>query len=697
MNINLVTEYSLWWAILFAFISFLFAFGIYFFKKPYHKDLALPKIYLLAVLRASSIFLLLFLLLSPKFKFTSTKIERPILVFAQDNSKSLLYGKDSLFLKNEYPFIIEKLLDELKASFDVRNISFGSEVKELSFFNYSESNTNFSELFDFLKNNYAYSNNVQVLLASDGLFNKGMQPRYAVQNLNVPIHTLQLGDTTELQDVLISSLKSNEIAFLGSKLPIRIGVKATNLANELVQLKIYNDSKLLISDEIQLKTNSFFIEKDYFIASEKPGLQKFKVVLSCDKTEHSKFNNQDEFVVDILDTQRKIAICFDQYHPDIAAIQSAINKNINFTLDLVNLKNKEPDLEKYDLLIFSQIPSSQNSYSALFQKIRRKKIPILMLIGGDSDLSTLSNLKLGIETIENDGLFSESSIIWANTFDLFEISQSQQELLNTLPPFLSPLAKFQFNSEYHILGYKEIKSTPTKQAQIAFSYYDNQKIAWIFGEGIWRWKLHLSKIDDSPKVFNDLINKTLQYLSLKIEKDQLLVTYKKNILEGDRIAIDAELYNQTYELVNNTDLSLVLTNQDGKSFHYSFNKQQGKYQLIISNLPKGRYSFVAETENLEKNIKKTGEFIVNFNNVEARNLQADSKVLSQISNLTGGEVFKSVNISKIAQAIRQNEYANQLLIEEEKYGSFIDVLFIMISIMMMAILEWFLRKYWLSI
>jgi hypothetical protein len=657
----------------------------------------LPKIYFLAFLRASSILALLFLLLGPKFKYSSSRIEKPILIFAQDNSKSLLYSKDSLFLQNDYPAKIEELLAKLAPNFDVRKISFGSHVNDRSHIDYSESNTNFSELFDFLRDNYTYTNNVQVLLASDALYNKGQKPRYAAQNLSFPIHCIQLGDTTQLQDVLISSVKTNEIGFVGNKIPVRIGVKATNFAKKLVQLKIYRGSKLLIQDEIQVKTNSFFSEKDYFITAEKPGLQKFKIVLGSDEEEQSKRNNEDEFVLDILDSQRKIALCFDLYHPDISAIQSAIGKNINFTLDLIDLKNQEVDLKKYDLLILSQIPSSQNSYSSLFQQIARNKIPILMLVGGDSNLSALSTLNLGIESSENETMYSESSIVWNNTFNLFEIPEAQREILATLPPLLSPLDKFKFNSECHILGYKKIKSIPTQEAQIAFSYHDDQKIAWIFGEGIWRWKLNLSNVEDSPEVFYDLINKTIQYLALKIEKEQLLVTYEKNIPEGDEITIDAELYNQTYELVNDTDLSFVLTNQQGNTFNYLFTKQQNKYQLKLNYLPQGEYSFVVETKNLEKKSKKTGQFMVSVNNIEARNLQADPKVLSQISKLTGGKVFKNVDISIIEQEIKQSKAAKHRLIEEVKYGQLIESTFILILIIMMLLLEWFLRKYWLGI
>ncbi|BAX82185.1 hypothetical protein [Labilibaculum antarcticum] len=697
MNITIVSEYSLWWVLPFALVSFLLVVWVYFFKRPYHKDLSLPKLYILAFLRGFSILLLLLLILEPKLKYSSEKIEKPLLVFAQDNSKSIGLSSDSLFYLNEYPSEIEKFLESLNSEFEIKKISFGSEVKELSNFDYSETNTNFSDLFEFLKNNYGNSSNVQVVIASDGLYNKGSNPRYDLQDVSFPIHTLQLGDTARIEDVSVMSVKTNELGFVNSKLPVRIGVKATNFDSELVQLKISKGSKILISDEIRIKNNSFYIEKDFFITPEKAGLQKFKVDIIADKNEHSKINNHYEFVVDVLDNQRKIAICFDQYHPDIAAIQSAVNENLNFTVELINLAQKQADLGKYNLVVLYQIPSHLNSYSGFLQQIQQKEIPILMVVGGNSDISAVNKLNLGVTISGNESIFSESSFVGNETFNLFDLKKSNREILEKMPPLLSPLGIYDFSSEHQVIGYQGIKSIQTTNPQIAFTHRDNQKTAWIFGEGVWRWKLHLARMNESPMVFVDLINQVVQYLSLKIDRNQLVVKYAKSVSEGDEIVFDVEMYNKSYELVNQANMDFILTNQEGKSFNYSFEKRSGKYQLKIKALTKGNYSFVAKTQEIENNLEQTGQFIVSSNSTESNNLQADLKMLSQISSLSEGEVFGLSELPEIVKKIRGNEHSQSTLSVETKYGNLIEMLFLLIIIIILMISEWFLRKYWLGI
>jgi len=697
LNITIVTEYSLWWVLPFALVSFLLVVWVYFFKKPYHKDLSLLRLYSLAFLRGLSILFLLLLVLEPKLKYSSKKIEKPLLVFAQDNSKSLRFNSDSLFYLNEYPSQIEKILESLDSEFEIKKISFGNEVTELSDFDFSEMSTNFSNLFDFLKNNYGNSNNVQVILASDGLYNKGSNPRYDVQDVSFPIHSLQLGDTARITDVSVMYVKTNELGFVKSKLPVRIGVKAINFDSELVHLKILKGSKTLISDEIQIKNNSFFIEKDFFITPEKAGLQKFKVEVTVNKHEQSKLNNQSEFVVDVLDNQRKIAICFDKYHPDIAAIQSAVKENLNFTVELINLAQQQVDLGKYNLVVLYQIPSHLNSYSGFLQQIQQKEIPILMFVGGNSDISAVNKLNLGVTILGNENLFSESSFIGNEDFNLFKLKKSNREVLEKMPPLLSPIGNYEFSSEHHILGCQGVRSIKPNDPQIAFTHRNNQKTAWIFGEGIWRWKLHLARINESPEVFIDLMNRMIQYLSLTADRDQLVVKCVKSVSEGDEIVIDVEMYNDSYELINQRALDFVLTNQEGESFNYSFEKRSNKYQLQINSLAKGNYSFAVKTQENEDPLEQTGKFIVSSNNTEINNLQADSKILSQISSLSGGEVFGLSELPEMAMKISESKHSKSTISVETKYSNLIEMLFLLIIIIILMTLEWFLRKYWLGI
>ena len=91
-------------------------------------------IFSLLTARFTIVFVLLLFLLEPVFKQETVQLEKPIVVFAQDNSESILINKDSSYYNSGYKNSIIQFLDRLKKHYDVQTFSFGSSVKpELRF------------------------------------------------------------------------------------------------------------------------------------------------------------------------------------------------------------------------------------------------------------------------------------------------------------------------------------------------------------------------------------------------------------------------------------------------------------------------------------------------------------------------------------------------------------------------------------
>lgn len=87
-------------------------------------------------------------------------------------------------------------------------------------------------------------------------------------------------------------------------------------------------------------------------------------------------------------------------------------------------------------------------------------------------------------------------------------------------------------------------------------------------------------INKNQDVINDLVNKTVQYLAAKDDKKQFRITVAGQVMhENEEVILDAELYNETYELINTPDVSLTITNADGKSFDFLMDRSGNRYQL----------------------------------------------------------------------------------------------------------------------
>ena len=94
-------EYSPWLFIPIALVAVALAIFLYHKDKTF-VELEKWKKNLLTTLRFVFIFLTLSLLLNPIVKHIVHDIRKPIVVIAQDNSKSIVYTKDSTYYNNEY-------------------------------------------------------------------------------------------------------------------------------------------------------------------------------------------------------------------------------------------------------------------------------------------------------------------------------------------------------------------------------------------------------------------------------------------------------------------------------------------------------------------------------------------------------------------------------------------------------------------
>ena len=84
---------------------------------------------LLGVNRFLLVSIIAFLLLSPLLKVISHQSEKPIIVFAHDNSMSVVLGNDSAFYRDAYRDALNAMLEELHTDYELSLFTFGEEVK----------------------------------------------------------------------------------------------------------------------------------------------------------------------------------------------------------------------------------------------------------------------------------------------------------------------------------------------------------------------------------------------------------------------------------------------------------------------------------------------------------------------------------------------------------------------------------------
>ena len=144
------------WSVIFALaIGAVYASLLYLFSKKYNKPLTI----LLFTFRTIVVTMLVMLFVNPYIKHKTSKIEPPIIVFAQDNSESIVLTKDSVFYKEKYPKLIDSVVDLLDMNYEISFNSFGASVisseaernREMTF---SEQFTNISSALNDIARQY---------------------------------------------------------------------------------------------------------------------------------------------------------------------------------------------------------------------------------------------------------------------------------------------------------------------------------------------------------------------------------------------------------------------------------------------------------------------------------------------------------------------------------------------------------------
>jgi len=647
----------------------------------------------MAAFRFIAVFIIAMLLLSPLIKSTRKYIEKPVVIFAQDNSESVVMNKDSDMYRTKLKPEINSLIDKLSEKFEVNSYSFGQSINEELAFDFTDKNTAISYLFDELKNRYSNRNVGAVIISTDGIYNEGTNPVYSASDFGFPVYSIALGDTNIQKDIILTEVNYNKIVFLGNRFPIQSVVDVKELKGVKTNLSIFNGNTAVFSTELSVNSDSYTEIVNTELEAKKTGLQHYRINLSKDNREINLKNNYREIVIEVIDSRQKILILANSPHPDISAIRESLKSNENYEVQYYTIKDFQKSVIGYNLLILHQLPSHSNPVTSLLQEIYKNEIPVLFITGSQSSVQNLNNLKTGINIISSKESLEESQASFNDQFILFEIGEKTRDFFSSAPPLITPFGNYSINSSAQVLFFQKIKSIITTKPLLYFSQQADNKTGFITGEGIWRWKIYDYAQHSNHEQFNDLINKIVQYLALKLNREPFNV-YNKNVLdENEPVIINAELYNQSFELINEPDVNIEILNEENNKYKFAFNKTLKSYRLNAGVFPVGDYTYSASVTFNGTNYSESGKFTVLPVNIESANTVANHKVLYQLSAKTNGGVYYPGQIDSLCNKLNNNKNILPVSYSEQKLTELINLKTLFFIILALIAAEWFTRKF----
>ncbi|RIA09785.1 hypothetical protein OE09_1631 [Flavobacteriaceae bacterium MAR_2010_72] len=636
----------------------------------------------LAFLRFMTLFLVLLLLINPKFDSVSFYNEKPNLVIAVDNSESISYLNQNENTSN----ILEALKtnDSLKERFNVEFYTFGKDLKALDSLSFSEKQSNLSNVFKQLSE--VYNNSISpTVLITDGNQTYGNDYQLTSSNYKQPIYPIILGDTITYSDLKIEQLNVNRYAYLKNRFPVEI--IAVYGGNETVstELKITQGTAVIHSEQLRFDNVNTSRVVTITLPANTVGVNSYKAELTALDNERNTTNNIKNFAVEVIDQKTNVAIVSDLLHPDLGALKKSIESNEQRSVALVTPEEFMNNPTAFQMAILYQ-PNS--SFNLVFEELDRLNMNRFLIVGTKTDWQFL-NAAQSFYQQEETGQTEEFQPELNLNFSGFIIDDLD---FDEFPPLQTEFGETQINVPVQTILFKTVNGIQINEPLLTIIETDNKREALLNGEGIWRWRAQHFLNTQSFDAFDNVIGKLVQYLSSNQTRSRLSLNYESFYNGNDDVTLKAQYFNKNFEFDNNASLIIRITNDDTKnSKEFPFVLKNNNYQVDLSSLEPGDYEFTVSVTN--ENISRSGKLKILDYNVEQQFLNADVAKLEALANRSNGSAYFIISTSQLVKdLVSDNRYVT-VQKSTKNIVPLIDWKFLLILIAICLSCEWFIRKY----
>jgi hypothetical protein len=690
-NFRLLTEQSLW-LILPALLAGLgYAYILYYStrKRAFSKRTN----FVLFLLRFTAIALITGLLLGPFFRQSAKSVQQPKVVFLHDNTASLL-AHDSLGdFAAKYLSQIAKVEARISDRMQPIHFVFGNQMIPDRLPDFNDERTDLSEALSQIPG-YFYRQNVgAVVLLTDGIYNRGIDPLLTASEFPFPIYTVGLGDTTSYPDLAITDVRYNRVVWANSEFPIEVTTLARDAVGTKTTVSLFMDGNLIGRSEQVVGSDADEAIVNFSVKDAPPGQRRFVVQLNGIDNEKVTPNNRREFFVEVMGQQQRILILAAAPHPDLGTIRWAIDDY--YDVQVAYLGSWIAPEKTPDLLVLHELPLQLANNEPLFNFIRSNPdVPIWFINGGRTDAAEFNRF----QDVYRMRPFSQSTSADAfalpeRTFGLFKIDSYQFDRFAQMPALNTQLSDWEVLAPAKPLLRQRLRGVETAYPLLSFYESPNRRMAFLMGTGLWRWRLAEYQRNGNNDAVNDLIRKTVNYLVIKTDERRLRLFTESLFSKNEEISFRAELFNQSMELVNDPELLMTITG-NGVTYNYAFYRTDNSmYRLNIGRLPSGDYQFRAEVMLADEKLSREGRFTVSTDSPELRNIQANHQLLRSISKLSGGVFLHYDQIESLSQLINSDSRITSTARYSLRFSPVLGQLWALVLLLILLSAEWFLRKY----
>jgi hypothetical protein len=661
--------------------------GYWVYRSDKRRGIPMP--WLTALLRGLVLFFTLLLILAPAIEVSHHTTEKPVVVLLQDNSRSIAtaLGKDSATYRQQMESLTRRLSDKYK----VVQWGFGQGVQPDSLYQYKQSATDISAALAQAQEYYGLQNLGAVILATDGRFNQGTNPLYQPLSLPGSLYTVAIGDSAKQKDIRIAATYANKTVTINSSFEIRADIVAELCRGYSNSVVIREENETLSSAPVSVSTDRYDRSVSFTLKATKAGLHHYVMTVPDAEGEQNTANNRKDIFIEVIEEKKNILIASAAPHPDVNAIRDALAGLEMYKVTIVTADNIPNNLGDYQVIILHSLPSQRRHIAA--QIVAAKK-PVWLITGGQAEAGAINELQPITHTTITQGMQHDVLPVYNGSFNAFLLPRQVQSVTDKMPPLVVNTSAITTAPGANVLFYQK---TAAGQVPLWVMQQGTTPTAVLAGEGVWRWRLYEYKNFNEHNVVDECIRQTIAFLSANNAERPFTVQLPKHIWsDQEAISMNAYLLNTNNEQVNTPDVQLTIADSGRRKEDYSFERSGTAYMLNIGIHAGGSYNYTARTTYNDKPYTASGTFVVESTPLEFMETGADYPMLFAMARKYNGALFPANNFTALYDSIVRNERVKPMITTNTETVPLVDRKWFFFLILLIAVAEWLLRKYWLA-
>ncbi len=636
---------------------------------------------LFAFLRFLSIFLVLLLLINPKFEQLNTVTEKPKLLVVTDNSESVVHLEQDANARKVRSFF--KTDTDLNASFDIQYYTFGNVLQQNDSLTFSSKQTDISKAFSDL--NTIHGQDVApIVLITDG--NQTFGDDYTFTTVKQPVYPIILGDTTTYLDLHIKQLQVNKYAYLNNKFPVETILVYTGNRPVTSTFTVKSGSHIVFSKTVQFSKHNNSEVLQFTLPASRVGVTTYEAELAPLPQERNTINNRKSFAVEVIDEQMNVALVSNFYHPDLGMFKKSIESNKQRSAHILKPREYLSKINDFQLVMLYQ---PNNQFKGVLDDIKKTNKHVFVVSGSQTDWHFLNQNGLHFKhDISGQTEWYQPAL--NSNFSTFIVDDLDFE---SFPPLESAFGELTVDVPYETLLYKKLGNAVTEQSLLLTLEEDGQREVLLLGENIWQWRAESFLNTNDFQAFDNFIGKLVQYLASTQRKSRLVLDYESFYEDVSNVVVKAQYFNKNYEFDASESLQLTLTNKvDGTTVTLPFVLKNTNYQVDLSHLPASEYDFTVKA--LHANISKSGSLTILDFNIEQQFLNANVTKLQQLATNTNGMSAYVSDYTALKENLLKDQRYKPILKSTKITQALIDWKYLLGLLVLTLSAEWFLRKYY---